>query len=216
MPEHRRPQKAHHLGGPHGGIRLRTHGTQCRCDQLEWTLHLVAIRRPAEELRARHDRAYHLADVAIRAEESLGGSLHQLGRRRVAHESGGQLARNEMCRGRMSRYDVQHRLAILDATARRQHMTQHHLLAGIMEFRAKHELRRESRVHRPSGECACNFDDVALCVAAIHAQRVEFHQFARVILVQAALAARGLLRALLHELHPLSGGHRLQALALCL
>src|SRR5262245_160567 len=39
--------------------------------------------------------------------------------------------------------------------------------------------------NRPSGKSACDGDDVLLCVASIYAQRVELHQLARIVLVEA-------------------------------
>ena len=39
---------------------------------------------------------------------------------------------------------------------------------------------------RPSGEAFCDLDDVLLRVAAVDAERVQFHQLAGVVLVDAA------------------------------
>ena len=48
-------------------------------------------------------------------------------------------------------------------------------------------------VDGPAGEAARHFDDILLRVAAVHAEGVQLHQLARVVLIQ---AARGLLGAL--------------------
>src|SRR5579862_5140340 len=45
----------------------------------------------------------------------------------------------------------------------------------------------------PSGKDLGNFRDIFLCVAAVDAERVQFHQFAAVILVEAIALAFGLL-----------------------
>ena len=49
-------------------------------------------------------------------------------------------------------------------------------------------------LQRPSGEDAGNLGDIFLRVAAIHAERVQLHQLAAVVFVQAAALAFGLLR----------------------
>ena len=41
----------------------------------------------------------------------------------------------------------------------------------------------------PAGEAAGHFGDIFLGVAAVHAERVQFHQLAPVVLIQAAPAA---------------------------
>ena len=58
-------------------------------------------------------------------------------------------------------------------------------------------------VDRPARQDPRDLDDVLLRVAAVHAERVEFHQLARVVLVQAGLRPlllRGLLLEALREL----------------
>jgi hypothetical protein len=98
-----------------GSCRARTDRAQRRRDELERALHLGAVRRAAEELRARDDRAHGLADVAVGPTERRRGALDERGRRIVAHESDRQLARDEPRRRGMPRHDVQHLLAVLDA-----------------------------------------------------------------------------------------------------
>ena len=64
-------------------------------------------------------------------------------------------------------------------------------MQALVEF----EVGVDSRLFNcPAGEAARHFGDVFLRVAAVHAERVQLHQFAPVIFVQAALI---FLRALL-------------------
>ena len=71
--------------------------------------------------------------------------------------------------------------------------------AGVVHLRAEDEAAALLRpIDRPAREDARHLDDVLLRVAAVDAERVQLHQLARVVLVEAAL--RPLLRLRLHLL----------------
>ncbi len=67
-------------------------------------------------------------------------------------------------------------------------MSQHRLHALVMNAVIEEKLRIVARLpDAPSGERLRDVDDVILRVSAIHAERVQFHEFAAVILIQTAL-----------------------------
>ena len=95
----------------------------------------------------------------------------------------------------MVRQDVDDRLAIFDAAARRNLVAEHRLFAVVMHERAEDEAAAAARLHnRPAGEAARDLLNVLLRVAAFDAQRVQLHQLARVVFIDAGLALLGLLR----------------------
>ena len=58
----------------------------------------------------------------------------------------------------------------------------------VVHLRAEDEAAALLRaIDRPARQDARDFDHVLLRVAAVHAERVQLHQLARVVLVQAAL-----------------------------
>src|SRR5262245_65889636 len=80
-------------------------------------------------------------------------------------------------------------ITVLLPAARFDLVSQHHFLAIVVHARLEVETTALPRVgNRPPGERACDLLYVLLCVAAVHAQRVQLHQLARVILVEAAPA----------------------------
>src|SRR5688500_7906228 len=88
--------------------------------------------------------------------------------------------------------DVEHTLAVFDAAAGLDGLAEHLLLAAVMQRRHEPESTILSVRQRPPGERTRDFDDVLLGVAAVDANRVQLHQLARVVLVE-AIAARTLL-----------------------
>ena len=91
--------------------------------------------------------------------------------------------------------DVEHFLAIVLAAAGLDLVSEHDLLAVVVHARLELEAAALPRVrNRPTRERARHFLHVLLRVAAVDAKRVQFHQLARVVLVQSArpaiLAAR--------------------------
>src|ERR1700739_2259933 len=74
-------------------------------------------------------------------------------------------------------------------------MPENHLRIWIMKALVKPELRIALRLpDGPAGETARHFDDVLLRIPAVNAKRMQFHQLAAVILIQAALLLFGLIR----------------------
>ena len=84
------------------------------------------------------------------------------------------------------REDVEHLLAVGLAAARLDDVAEHHLLAGVVQARVEREAAALPRaVDRPAGERARHLGDVLLRVAAVDAERVQLHQLAAVVLVEA-------------------------------
>ena len=98
-------------------------------------------------------------------------------------------------RGRgMMRQDVDHLQPVLLAAARGNLVAQHDLLAGIVHEAGEHEFGlRVGLPDGPAGEAARHRDHVLLGVAAVHAERVQFHHLAAVVLVEPVRLARQLL-----------------------
>src|SRR5439155_10649761 len=84
-------------------------------------------------------------------------------------------------------------LAVVRAAARGYPQAEDGLLAAVVHERTEDEARGVARtVDRPARERARHLGDVLLRVAAVDAERVQLHQLARVVLVEAgALAAIG-------------------------
>ena len=78
---------------------------------------------------------------------------------------------------------------IVDAAAGRNPNTQDGLLARIVHLGIELEFRHALRLfYGPPGKTAGYFGDVLLSIAAVHAERVQFQQFASIVLIQPALA----------------------------
>ena len=85
---------------------------------------------------------------------------------------------------------AQHALAVVLAAARGQPRAEHGLVAAVVHARPEDETGVVARtLDRPAGERARHLGDVRLRVAAVHAERVQLHQLARVVLVQPRLPA---------------------------
>ena len=86
----------------------------------------------------------------------------------------------------MVRQNFEHLQPVAHAAARGNGDAEHVLLAFVVHPLVEFEIRRPLRfADRPSGKAARDFSDVLLRVAAIDAQRVQFHQLAAVVLIQA-------------------------------
>ena len=73
-------------------------------------------------------------------------------------------------------------------------MAKYPLLPGFVHAVFEYETYALLRSFKsPPGEDACHFGDIFLGVAAIHAQGVQFHKFAPVVLIQTAALALGLI-----------------------
>src|SRR5438445_1489115 len=100
----------------------------------------------------------------------------------------GNFERNVMRSMRIARQQIEHLLAISDS-ARMNFLAQHALGLGIMDAIVESKFRLGSRIaDGPACETARHFDHVLLGIAAVDSERVQFHQFAPVIFVEAALA----------------------------
>ena len=86
--------------------------------------------------------------------------------------------------------DVEHLLAVALTAARLDRVAEHQLRAGVVHARLEDEPAAEARIlDRPAGQGPRDFLHVLLRVAAVHAERVQLHQLAGVVLVEAAAAA---------------------------
>jgi hypothetical protein len=129
-------------------------------------------------------------DIAAGARVGAGHSRDQRGRGRVRDEAPHQLRRDEARGRRVAREDLDHALAVVTPAAGRDPLTEHDFLAAVVHARPEDEVPVGLRpVDRPAGERAGDLGDVLLCVAAVHAERVQLHQLARVVLVESALAS---------------------------
>src|SRR5215216_6465277 len=103
----------------------------------------------------------------------------------------------------MVRKDIEHHQAIFDAAACGNLVTENYLLAVVMHACVEeertgiatarfthHRIRCRSATARledgPTGKTARHFLHVFLRVAAVDSERVQFHQLARVVFVDAA------------------------------
>src|SRR5262245_9662738 len=101
------------------------------------------------------------------------------------------------------REDVEHHQAVLDSAPRRNLVAQDYLLAVVVYALVKkeaagiatcaftrHRIHRRSTAARledgPAGKTARDFLNVLLCVTAVNAECVQFHELARVVLIDPA------------------------------
>ena len=72
-------------------------------------------------------------------------------------------------------------------------MPQHVFVAGLVHAFFENEAATLSGLlQRPAGQDAGHFGDIFLGVAAVYAERVQFHQLAAIIFIQPAALAFGL------------------------
>src|SRR5690349_11769418 len=84
----------------------------------------------------------------------------------------------------IARQNVENFLAVLHSSLV-NFVPQHGLHAGVMQAIFKEKFRIAPRLPDAlSGEGLRDIDDVVLRVPAIHAERVQFHEFAAVIFIQ--------------------------------
>src|SRR5690349_11152818 len=88
----------------------------------------------------------------------------------------------------MPSHNVQHAFAFILAVTGGELLSEDHLLARVGDRRVEDVFAGLS-IECPSGERARDFLHVLLGVPAVDAERVQFHQLASVVLVQAATAA---------------------------
>src|SRR5258708_5155934 len=114
----------------------------------------------------------------------------------------------------MMRDDIQNHQAIFDSAAGRNLVAEHNLFAVVVHGRSENELTgvvprvssHQSGCSRataarlkdgPTGEATRYFLHVLLRVSAINTERMQLHQFARVVFINAASLLLLLLRSLL-------------------
>src|SRR4029079_6650019 len=124
----------------------------------------------------------------VRLGERLSATIDERLGRLVAHEVPGELGCDEPRRGRMARDDVEHALTFVLPVAGRELLAENYLLAGVVDVRVEEELTVLT-LERPSGQCTGDFLYVLLRVSAVHAERVQLHQLARIVLVEPATRA---------------------------
>ena len=185
------------LADPAGPLHEQQRDVHFRADgpgggrhQLKRRLDLGAICFLRPEFRRINHRVQDFANVAVGFQERLRHAVHQRGGRIIGNEALRQLVRNMVRRVRIARQNVEDFLAVFHS-ALVNLVSEHGLHAGVMEALFKEKFRIAPRLpDAPSGERLRDVDDVILRVSAIHAERVQFHQLAPVILIQAALLFR--------------------------
>ena len=124
--------------------------------------------------------------VAVFLQERVGHAIDQGCRRIVGDEAHCQFLRNEVRRIWIVRQQVQHFQSFFFAMFF-DAMPEDDLGAGLVHARLEAEGAALFRlIEGPSGEDFGNFGDIFLRVAAVYAERVQLHQFAAVVFVQAA------------------------------
>ena len=183
------------------GSTFGAHRARGRGHQLERRLDLGAIRVLRPELRRIDHGVQHFADVAV-------GAFRYVCAMRSTSASGG-LSETKCCASSSEMW-----CAVCGSRARRSSTSSPSFIppASILwpstvfgSVSCMRSSKKNSRIalrlpDRPAGEGARDFDHVLLRVSAIHAERVQLHQLAAVIFVQAALLFLALLR------HWLAGG----------
>src|SRR5882672_2756010 len=95
----------------------------------------------------------------------------------------------------MTSQDVEHLLSIFDPATTGDMHAEHDLLAGVVRRGLKGERSaHDDIVNSPSSQTAGHFLNVSLRIPAVNAERVQLHQLARVVLIEAGAAA-------LHAVH---------------
>ncbi len=188
------------------GVRAqRAHGTN---SEFERPLHFGSVSVGRVELWREEDGFQNFANVAVGLDESLRDAIDQsrwrLVRNKAAHKFGG----DELSGRRMMGHDIQNHQPVFFSTTGRDLVAQHNLFAVVVHRGHKSEGARilaqhvqtpavHARVRRnpgptrrndgPTREATRDFLHVFLGVAAVNAERMQFHQLARVIFIDAAL-----------------------------
>ncbi|MGC4099393.1 MAG: hypothetical protein QM706_20000 [Nitrospira sp.] len=107
----------------------------------------------------------------------------------------GQMTRG----GRVGGDDVQYALAVLLAAARGQGVAEHTFRTVVVQVGVEQEPATVPvGLGGPAGQATGDLLDVALGVAAVHAQRVQFHQLTGVVLVAHAPAVNAVVQIAQH------------------
>ena len=178
-------------------------------------------------------RFQHCRDVAVGAFKAAGQGLQQRGRRVVSHQKKRDLARDEARGGRRAGQAVQ-RLVYLGQAFGAQRLAEQRLGLPVMplgvelEQAVAHVVAAQRGLHarwlvtwRPlrhahAGQHAGQLLHVLLAVAAVHAQRVQLHQLARVVLVDAACGVLRVVQVAQHGRVARGGAQQVAKAAQCM
>ena len=162
--------------------------TQRRDDPFARPLDLGLLRRPG--FGRRDQRLRHLLEVAVGVEKTLRQPIDERRRRVVGNEMARQLGRDVLRRRRMTREVGEHRAPLLDAVVGDKRCRS----PSARRARARAAMKtnsppwfgiRHGRQDRPAGQDLGEIGDVGLGVDGAHAERVQFEDFAREVLVEA-------------------------------
>src|SRR6266567_7311371 len=127
------------------------------------------------------------SDVALRLLKCLCHTLDQRGRWIIRDKTLGEFQRNEMRSLRAGGKNVQYLFAFI-FSFRLNVMSQHKLGTGLVHARLVAEPQTFERFFDgPTSKYLGNPGDVALRVAAVHAEGVQLQQLAAVVFVQSAV-----------------------------
>jgi len=177
------PAKNSHQRGHGGGIQVQRPraGDHQLLRRLEFCARLPRRRQRGQRHRRR-------AQIAVRVAQHALDLPHRVRRRIVGDELPDQLGGEEPVRRRMVGQEVQCRHAA--GLIGREGPPHQHRRAGLVRRAAEQEAGRfGAQVHRPAGQDAGEIGHIGLSVAGGRADGVQFHAFARQVLVQAAVAA---------------------------
>ncbi len=174
------------------GVRRGLGRAQDRCRVVERSLELRAAQRGelgllGQELGPREERAQRGRDVAAARAERRRDRVDRRGRRSVGEEAPAELRRDVHRRRRMPRHGLEQDLGIALASARGDLDAEHALAPVVVLVGVELDDRLAEAVlvaHRPTGQTARGLHHVLLRVAAVHAERVQLEQLARVVLVR--------------------------------
>ena len=200
---HQRPASSH--------IGVRSEGPQRANHELQRALQELATRD--HELLAVQQHAQHALDVAASSRELRCHTVHDALRRCVADEAHAQFFRDELGRARVAAHDVHQRLQVLLLASGGNDMPQHSLLAIVMPVVAEVALaciqsKGAAAVKGPAGQATRGLAHIGLRIAAIHAQRVQLHQLARIVLIRHILRIGAHLVRLAIQIHEHRGRRR--------
>ena len=131
---------------------------------------------------------HHFEKIAVGFQERLRHLPNELFGRIVGDEANGKALRDEMGGGGMVGQNVEHLQPVAHAAAGGNSDAEHMLFAFVVDLVV--EFKPAAAVwfaNGPAGEAAGDFGYVLLGVAAIDAQRMQFHQLAAVVLIQALI-----------------------------
>ncbi len=138
----------------------------------------------AAELGAVQDGADNGFDVAVRFGKGLGGACDERRGRVVGHETADELAGDETREGGMGAEGIEYTLAVALAAIGGDGDAKNGLGRVVVLFGVEFKAPAPPTwVDGPTGEAARGLADVALGIARIHAERMEFEQLARIIFV---------------------------------